>query len=86
MTENSLPLPYCTTEELVDELRRRLPLFYLIYGKDEEGDLEYLHYMEELWLDEVAEVDPAHLLSRALQFCKEYMEEYDLDIEFDLDD
>ncbi len=86
MTENSLPLPYCTTEELVDELRRRLPLFYLIYGKDEEGDLEYLHYMEELWLDEVAEVDPAHLLSRALVFCKEYMEEYDLDIEFDLDD
>ena len=86
MTENRLPLPYCTTEELVDELRRSLPLFYLIYGKDEEGDLQFLHYMEELWLDETAEVDPTHLLSRCLRFCKEYMEEYGLYEDYDVDE
>ena len=85
-TMTDLPLPYCTTEELVEELRKRLPLFYLIYGKDEEGDLNYLHYMEELWIDETACIDPGHLLTRAIVFSKEYMDEYGLDEDYTLDD
>ena len=86
MTENRPPLPYYTTDELVDELRSRLPLFFLSYGKDEEGDLQFLHYTDELWIDEVAGVDPTHLLSRSHRFIREYMEECGLNEDYDVDE
>ena len=80
------PLPFCTTDEIIDELKARLPLFILAYGQDEEGDLHYLHYTDEIWIDETSEVDPTHLLSRTLSFIREYMEETGLDEDFDVDE